>query len=122
MSAHRYRPDLSGFTVLVIEDDADARELLRVALQSHGASVLEAEEVMTAQECVRRLKVNLIVTDLVLPGRDGAAFLKWLRQQPHDTGGNCQPLQSPPSTSDSRRPRSAAGPPTFESPSILTRS
>ena len=43
---------------------------------------------MTAQECVRRLKVNLIVTDLVLPGRDGAAFLKWLRQQPHDTGGN----------------------------------
>lgn len=88
MSAHTDRPDLSGLTVLVIEDDADARELLRVALQSHGASVLEAEEVMTAQECVRRLKVNLIVTDLVLPGRDGAAFLKWLRQQPHDAGGN----------------------------------
>ena len=122
MSAHRYRPDLSGFTVLVIEDDADARELLRVALQSHGASVLEAEEVMTAQECVRRLKVNLIVTDLVLPGRDGAAFLKWLRQQPHDTAAICQPLQSPPSTSDSRRPRSVAGRPTFGSPSILMRS
>ena len=59
-------------------------------------AVLEAEEVMTAQECVRRLKVNLIVTDLVLPGRDGAAFLKWLRQQPHDTGGNHRLRQAIP--------------------------
>ena len=88
MNQRNDRPDLSGLTVLVIEDDADSREVLRVALQSHGASVLEAEEVMTAQECVRSLTVNLIVTDLALPGRDGAAFLKWLRQQPHDKGGN----------------------------------
>jgi CheY-like chemotaxis protein len=81
------RPDFSGLTVLVVEDDADCREVLHEVLQSHGASVLEAEEVMTAQECVRSLKIDLIVTDLALPGRDGATFLKWLRQQPHDKGG-----------------------------------
>ena len=83
-------PDLCGLTVLVVEDDAENRELLRVALQSHGANVLEAEEVMTAQECVRRLKVDLVVTDLALPGRDGASFLKWLRAQPREAGG-CLP-------------------------------
>jgi CheY-like chemotaxis protein len=83
-------PDLCGLTVLVVEDNAENRELLRVALQSHGANVLEAEEVMTAQECVRRLKVDLVVTDLALPGRDGASFLKWLRAQPREAGG-CLP-------------------------------
>jgi CheY-like chemotaxis protein len=82
------RPDLSGLTVLVIEDDADCREVFHEALQSHGARVLEAEEVMTAQECVRSLKIDLVVTDLALPGRDGTTFLKWLRQQPHDKGGD----------------------------------
>ncbi len=84
------RPDLFGLTVLVVEDDADNREMLRVALQCHGASVLEAEEVMTAQECVRSLKVDLVVTDLALPGRDGASFLKWLRERPREQGG-CLP-------------------------------
>jgi CheY-like chemotaxis protein len=82
------RPDLSGLTVLVIEDDADCREVFHETLQAHGARVLEAEEVMTAQECVRSLKVDLVVTDLALPGRDGTTFLKWLRQQPHDKGGD----------------------------------
>ena len=88
MSPGSARPDLSGLTVLVIEDDADCREVFHEALQSHGARVLEAEEVMTAQECVRSLKVDLVVTDLALPGRDGTTFLKWLRQQPHDKGGD----------------------------------
>ena len=90
MNSDRARPDLCGLTVLVVEDDADNRELLRVALQSHGANVLEAEEVMTAQECVRSLKVDLVVTDLALPGRDGASLLKWLRGQPRERGG-CLP-------------------------------
>jgi CheY-like chemotaxis protein len=83
-------PDLCGLTVLVVEDDSDNRELLRVALQAHGASVVEAEEVMTAQACVRQLKIDLIVTDLALPGRDGASLLKWLRAQPREAGG-CLP-------------------------------
>jgi CheY-like chemotaxis protein len=89
MGVNRHRhPDLSRLTVLVIEDDADCREAFQAALQSHGAHVLEATEVMTAQECVRSLKVDLVVTDLMLPGRDGAAFLKWLRARSADQGGH----------------------------------
>jgi CheY-like chemotaxis protein len=80
-------PDLSGLTVLVVEDDPESRDLFRTILQSRGATVLEAEEVLTAQEWVRSLKVDLIVTDLALPGRDGASLLKWLREQPGARGG-----------------------------------
>jgi DNA-binding response OmpR family regulator len=81
-------PDFSDLTVLVVEDDADSRELLREVLHACGASVLEADNVQTAKECVSTLKTNLIVTDLALPGDDGASFLRWLREQPRHRGGN----------------------------------
>ena len=79
-------PDFSHLTVLIVEDDADSRQLLRKALQGCGAMVLEADNMRTAKECVRTLKTNLIVTDLALPGDDGASFLRWLREQPRDRG------------------------------------
>jgi CheY-like chemotaxis protein len=80
-------PDFSSLTVLVVEDHADSRQLMREILESCGAAVLECEDVTTAQQYVSTLKLDLIVTDLALPGRDGASFLKWLREQPRDKGG-----------------------------------
>jgi DNA-binding response OmpR family regulator len=80
-------PSLSGLTILVVEDDSDSRNLLRDVFQARGATVLEAEEVLTAQQYLRTLKVDLVVTDLALPGRDGVSLLSWLRSQPHDRGG-----------------------------------
>ena len=80
-------PDFSSLTVLIVEDHADSRLLLREVLESCGAAVLEAEDVPTAQQYVSTLKLDLIVTDLALPGRDGASLLKWLREQPRDKGG-----------------------------------
>ncbi len=83
----RNPPDFSALTVLVVEDHTDSRDLMREVLQSCGASVLEADNVRTAQEYVSTLKLDLIVTDLALPGGDGASFLRWLREQPGDRGG-----------------------------------
>jgi CheY-like chemotaxis protein len=82
------RPDFSALAVLVVEDDADSRDLMREVLQSCGATVLAAEDVGTAQRYVSTAKLDLIVTDLALPGVDGASFLTWLREQPSDRGGN----------------------------------
>ena len=49
---------------------------------------MEAESVGAAKAFVLTMKFNLIVTDLSMPGEDGAAFLTWLREQPRDPGGN----------------------------------
>ena len=57
-----------------MDDHAESRELFRELLQSHGARVLEAEDVRAAEGMVSTLKVDLIITDLAMPGRDGAAF------------------------------------------------
>jgi CheY-like chemotaxis protein len=82
------RPNLARVTVLVVEDDTDSRAFLVEVLRTCGATVVEADNVRTAQEFMRTLKVHLVVTDLAMPGVDGAAFLRWLREQPSDQGGN----------------------------------
>ena|SRR3989442_13560194 len=79
----RNRPDLSALTWTIMRRVASSCELL----QSHGARVLEADDVRAAEGMVSTPKVDLIITDLAMPGRDGAAFLKWLREQPRDKGG-----------------------------------
>ena len=81
------RPDFSHLSVLLVEDDPDSRELLSEVLRSCRATVLETDNITTSKDCVANSKFDLIVTDLALPGEDGASFLKWLRRQPRDNGG-----------------------------------
>ena len=81
------RPDFSRLRILVIEDDFDSREFLGTVLRSCGAHVDEADNIEAAKEFVRNARFDLVVTDLAMPGEDGAMFLKWLRQQPRDKGG-----------------------------------
>jgi PAS domain S-box-containing protein len=71
---------LSGRTVLVAEDHADARELVVGVLQGAGARVLSAS---TAREAIDRatdLRPDVLVTDLGLPGEDGYVLLARIRE------------------------------------------
>jgi DNA-binding response OmpR family regulator len=73
-------PDFSRLTVLIVEDDLDSRHFLDEVLRACGATVLDTDNVAKAKEIVSSTKLDLIVTDLGLPGEDGAAFLTWLRE------------------------------------------
>jgi DNA-binding response OmpR family regulator len=77
-------PDFSRLTMLIVEDDFDSRQLLCEALRACGATVLDTDNVAKAKEIVSSTKMDLIVTDLALPGEDGAAFLTWLRAPGRD--------------------------------------
>src|SRR3989449_10413025 len=74
-------------TILVIEDQADSLQALADVLTLCGARVLMAGDTLDARAYVGTVKIDLVVTDLALPGESGAAFVAWLRQQPHDKGG-----------------------------------
>jgi len=81
-------PDLTGLTILVIEDNFDALNLIRAILETAGAHPLLATHTGQARDYLRTRKVNLILCDLNLPAEDGAHFMQWLRTRPADEGGD----------------------------------
>jgi CheY-like chemotaxis protein len=72
-------PRLDGVHVLLVEDDVDAREMLRVILVDAGASVSTAHTAETALDASTSDRPDVLVSDIGLPGRDGYALLRELR-------------------------------------------
>ncbi len=70
---------LRGAYVMVIDDDADARELLQAVLAYCGAEVLSAESARGALAQLGRVQPDVIICDLVMPGDDGFALVRALR-------------------------------------------
>ena len=68
--------------VLVVEDYADAREMLEVFLTSHGYSVISSEDGQVGLEVAKRERPDVIITNLNMPNLDGAEMIKHLRQEP----------------------------------------
>jgi hypothetical protein len=61
--------------VLVVEDDASIRELLRLHLDLAGFTIDEADEGRTALERARSTAFDLVLLDVMLPGLDGVQCL-----------------------------------------------
>src|SRR5712671_3154114 len=73
---------LAGMRVLVVDDDADARELVRVMLGNYGAEVILAASADEALELISRQPPDVLVSDIGLPGEDGYALLRRVRGLP----------------------------------------
>jgi len=81
------RPDemrqaLAGLRLLVVEDDADARDVLLMILRGYGADVTEADSAQAALSVAVDHHFDVLVTDIGLPDIDGGELRKRLR----DTG------------------------------------
>jgi CheY-like chemotaxis protein len=77
----KYRCAHPPCTVLVVEDDADTRDMLRRMLTRESWAVTEATNGRMALERVAESQPELILLDLMMPEMDGFAFLEALRQQ-----------------------------------------
>src|SRR5258707_245771 len=62
--------------ILVIEDDDETRELLRMALEQRGYQVTVAEDGVRGYDTALFLKPDLIVTDIQMPGADGVHVVR----------------------------------------------
>ncbi len=71
----KYTGETRERTILVIDDDPSARELLRRNLQRDGWTIVEAEHGKAALEILRRVKPAAILLDLMMPVMDGFEFL-----------------------------------------------
>jgi CheY-like chemotaxis protein len=67
--------------VLVVEDQADAREMLEVILGDEGYSVITTEDGLAGLELAQRERPDIIITNLNMPNLDGVEMVKRLRQQ-----------------------------------------
>jgi len=72
-------PALTGVRVLVVDDDADARDLVTAVLGQSGAEVVTASSTVEALDVLARARPNVLVSDLSMPGDDGYALLQRVR-------------------------------------------
>jgi PAS domain S-box-containing protein len=74
------RIDLSGVHLLVVDDEADARELIKRVLTHCGAEVRVAASAAQALEILTTYRPDVIVSDIGMPNMDGYDFIRRVRQ------------------------------------------
>src|ERR1700678_2181447 len=67
--------------ILIVEDEAKMRRLLELNLGEDGFTTLSAEDAESALKLLRENAINLVVTDLKLPGMNGLEFLQTIKRQ-----------------------------------------
>jgi PAS domain S-box-containing protein len=78
---------LAGKTVLVVDDEADARDLLQRMLVERGARVIVAESADKGLACIPSGKPDVILSDIGMPKKDGYEFILEVRKLPPQMGG-----------------------------------
>jgi PAS domain S-box-containing protein len=70
---------LEGLRILAVDDDADARSLLRVLLESAGATAYLASSAKEGLEQLLRRPVDVLICDIGMPETDGYALIRQIR-------------------------------------------
>ena len=78
---------LDGLKVLVVDDEADTRELLRVGVGQCGAEVVTAGSAREALEAIAEERPELLISDIGMPGEDGYELIRKVRALPAAGGG-----------------------------------
>lgn len=75
-----HRQTLDGVAVLAVDDEPDVRDMLAVALGNVGASVFTASNVEDALYVLSSQSIDVLVTDIAMPGQDGYDLLARLKR------------------------------------------
>ncbi|HET9468656.1 MAG TPA: ATP-binding protein [Vicinamibacterales bacterium] len=84
--------DLEGAHVLIVDDEEDARELLRVMLVNTGARISEADTAAEALRIYCEDRPDIILADVAMPGQDGYALIRQVRDLAGGEGGSVRAI------------------------------
>ena len=84
--------DLDGMHVLVVDDEPDARELLRVMLSGSGARISEAETAAEALRIYSEDRPGIILADVAMPRHNGYWLMRAIRRLPDGDGGRTRAI------------------------------
>jgi PAS domain S-box-containing protein len=76
-----------GLTVLLVDDEDDVREALRLILQQNGMVVTTASSVREGFERLQKQRPDILLSDIAMPGEDGLSFIRRVRLLPPGSGG-----------------------------------
>ncbi|SCY55100.1 ATP-binding protein [Nitrosospira sp. Nsp13] len=78
---------LSGVNVLVVDDELDARELIKQILAHCQASVTTAASATEGLQLLRLNKPDVLISDIGMPDKNGYQFIHEIRSLPPESGG-----------------------------------
>ena len=78
---------LDGLRILVVDDEADTRDLLKQGLEFCGASVKVAESAAQALDAMKSSVPDVLISDIGMPGTDGYDFIQQIRKLSRHGGG-----------------------------------
>ncbi|MUG95558.1 PAS domain-containing protein [Scytonema sp. UIC 10036] len=73
---------LSGVQVLVVDDEADSRELIAFILEQRGAIVTEVASALEALQVIAKIQPDVLVSDIGMPDMDGYTLMRQIRAMP----------------------------------------
>jgi PAS domain S-box-containing protein len=79
--------EIEGVKVLIVDDEPDARMLVKRVLEDCQAVVSTASSAAEATELLKQSPPDIIISDIGMPGEDGYAFIKRVRGLSPDQGG-----------------------------------
>jgi PAS domain S-box-containing protein len=80
--------DLTGVHVLAVDDEEDALGLLRVVLETAGATVTTASSALAALQMIQSRRPDVVVADIGMPEIDGFELIKRIRALPDSEASN----------------------------------
>ena len=80
-------PSLHGLKVLVVDDEADTRELIGEVLRECGSEVITSRSAAEALEALQQHKPDILISDLGMPDEDGYSLISKIRALPTERGG-----------------------------------
>ena len=80
-------PSLRGLKVLVVDDEADTRELIEQVLKECGSEVITSCSVAEALVALEQHKPDILISDLGMPEEDGYSLISKIRALPSERGG-----------------------------------
>jgi CheY-like chemotaxis protein len=79
---------LAGLRVLLVDDETDGRELVRIMLEQNGVQVKAAASADEALQTFAEWKPDVLVSDIGMPEEDGYSLIRKVRALPREQGGN----------------------------------
>jgi CheY-like chemotaxis protein len=76
-----------GLRVLLVDDEEDVRDALRLILQHNGMIVTTAASAREAFDLVERMQPDILLSDVAMPGEDGLSLIRRVRLLPPGGGG-----------------------------------